>query len=460
MTKLKNIFNPYFFWFGGLLLLLGLIHSQYFFDGDEGVVLSGAWRLFNKQKLYTDFFEMTAPLAYYLLYWLWRIFTVNYLSAKILGILTLFGSAIGIYKISRLTTKSDFALLVPYLFVFTTPLWSLINYHNFSLFFIVWAIYFFQKGLIKINTKNFIISGLFTGITILTVQHKGFALLAAGSIYLFLLFWQQKQTIWLKKIPPYLGAAFMALIWPLLSWPSKILYENLIAWPFLNYSAVAKVELNVFYLFLVLLLASFIVLKKYWSKELLWLYFAYLFLLLTTIPAANYFHIIAISFPLLAVLPLLIKKISTFKSFRTALYLELALIVLLIMLQPLSLLFYLHPFYSVAKKSQLLKYIANNCGDSPYIYAGPFAPEIYFATRKKNPTHYDWLITNHNTEKQFSLAAASLMKNPPTCAVTNYQRVKKYRYNPGNPVDIFIQQNYLPVFMEKNYTVWQKQPAK
>ena len=102
----------------------------------------------------------------------------------------------------------------------------------------------------------------------------------------------------------------------------------------------------------------------------------------------------------------------------------------------------------------MLAYIENQCQDSPYLYAGPFLPGLYFETRKLNPTPYPFLITNQHTFEQFNNARNVLITHTPSCAVLNYGIVQKFNYNYNNPVDNFILENYTLVMQEGNNLIY------
>jgi hypothetical protein len=100
------------------------------------------------------------------------------------------------------------------------------------------------------------------------------------------------------------------------------------------------------------------------------------------------------------------------------------------------------PKYELKADNLVLRYIAEECNGSPYLYAGPFMPNLYFEARKINPTGFAWLITGHHTPGQFARAAQRIETARPACAILNYETVRKYNYNTGNPVDNYIKNNY------------------
>lgn len=185
MALLKNkILNAKNFWWILLLLFLLFIHCAYDRNYDEGVILAGAWELINNRELYKDFFAFVPPGSFYLVFWVWKIFGVHYFVAKFLALLFIFFSAIGINKICCLVAKDKFCILAPVVFIISTLYWPITNHNTFNIFFIVWAVYFFIKGLKDYSINNFIISGLLTGLSIICLQHKGITILLALSSFL------------------------------------------------------------------------------------------------------------------------------------------------------------------------------------------------------------------------------------------------------------------------------------
>ena len=157
MLKLKNINNYIFFFF--LFIFTFLIHTNNLLDGDEGIILEGAWNLYNNKEIYIDFFEFVSPGSFYLIFFVWKIFGPSYLTAKILSIITIFLCSIGIYKISNRIIKSNYAKIAQFIFIISSIIFSTISYHVFNLCLIVWATYFFIIALEEQSKKNIIISG-------------------------------------------------------------------------------------------------------------------------------------------------------------------------------------------------------------------------------------------------------------------------------------------------------------
>jgi hypothetical protein len=82
-------------------------------------------------------------------------------------------------------------------------------------------------------------------------------------------------------------------------------------------------------------------------------------------------------------------------------------------------------------------------------------PGLYFETKKLNPTPYhSLLMINQQTEKQLAEVRELLDKRQPSCAILDYEAVKKFNYNKNNPVDNYILNNYRLVFQKDNVLVY------
>lgn len=437
--KGKRIITIQTIWWLNLFLITLFFHAKHILNSDEGVILEGAWNLLNGRNLYIDFFEFITPGSFYLVLWVWKIFGASYWIAKLLSILIIFFSAVGIYKISNKLIISKWNNLLPFIFIFSSFSWPIINHNTFNLFFIIWAIYFFILGLENNLRNNFIISGLFTGASILFSQQKGIIVLLTLSLFLIILLIKEKKYLWLKLNLYYLSASLLPILLLLLKWPPKLLYENLILFPIFNYAKVNIVPLYLLLIFLFVLLLEISLLRTEGSSKIWFLFLLQFILLLTTISRADYYHTTLIIFPIYVIIPLVWEK-SRNLLIKNFFFLLIICLVFFILLTSIIHILYYPPLYSI-KNDELMMYIKKYCRGE-YLYAGPFLPSLYFEAKKNNSTPYPLLITNFNTPDQFNIAAESIKKNKPTCAILNFEMVKKFNYNKNNPVDNYIAKNY------------------
>ena len=436
-----------------MFLFMLIFHSRHYINSDEGVILEGAWDLMNGRVLYFDFFEFVPPASFYAVFWIWKIFGVHYGAAKLIGLLAVFFSAIGIGKISRTVSKNKLAYLTPALFIASSFCWPIINHNTFALPFIVWGVYFFIKAVNDISRKNCAIGGALLGLSILFLQHKGIIVLFALFLYLIIIRLIKRNNVFLKLIPFLIAPAALPACLLIIKWPAALLYENLIAFPLFHYMETNKVSYYLFAFFFLMFVCAVWKLRKNLNKTVGLLIVVQLFLLVSALQRPDSYHIASALFPLYCLAPLVIEKVKCQKNYNF--YRAAALLAVIIIIFPsLSSLAVFPPFSSM-RNHEILRFINKNC-PGKYIYAGPFSPGFYFETKKLNPTPYAILITNHQTKKQFNEARQYLEDNSPSCAVLNYGLVKKFNHDKNNPVDNYILENYKPAFSSGGATVYKK----
>ncbi|MFA6106089.1 MAG: glycosyltransferase family 39 protein [Patescibacteria group bacterium] len=446
-------------WWLVLFAILLLFHLNHPIDSDEGVILEGAWKLWNKKRLYTDFFEFVPPGGFYFVYWIWKIFGVGYFAPKIASIIIIFLSGAGIFKISGLLKKTAFNYLPPLIFVFLSMYWPLINHNTYNIFFIIWSVYFFIRALISGSKNHYALAGLAAGISVLFLQQKG-AILIISSFALLVLFSLLYRKLDYLKMSLYYGLSFLPPLLILLKWPLDLIYKNLAIFPLANGAEINKLPLNFFFLALFMIAAIF---TAYISLEKFSLPIKYLAgiqaaLFATTLVRPDLNHINLVIFPALCLIPSVFSNPILFNSTKSiigAASLSAASILLCVSVFPLANFLIFTPSFLFSNESAVINYIRKNCQDpGNYLYAGPFLPGLYFETGMMNPTPYSFLITNHQTESQFAEARNILAKVRPRCAILNYSMVEGFRYNQNNPVDSFIRNNYHQVFRERNALVY------
>jgi hypothetical protein len=418
--------------FLGTALVLVFFHFSHPLNSDEGVLLSAAWEMYNGQDLYTDIFEFIPPLSFYLVYFMFVLFGPSYIIAKVLSLIFISLAAFGIYRLSSLFSGSYLNYFLPLLFVLSTLNWPVIHYHTFSIGLSVWVVYLFIKSLKSKSDRLFLFTGFLLGIAT--------PLLLSVTLVLIYEIIKNKNVI--INLLELIGAFLLPQLTLLLFWPGSLLYKNLIEFPLVHYQEVARVPLLFFSIFLLAASASWLVFKKESRKEIHYLLFIQILLVLSTFALADHYHLLLIIFPLWSLLPLLLEKIKQFNfHIRLTLWLFLAIFLGFIYLPAFSYLSAIPPFYSI-KNHPLLTYIDKNCRGNGYIFAGPFIPGVYFEARLLNPTSYPYLIPRHNSVEHFAQATRELNQNPPPCAILNYSIVAKYGYTSDNLVEKFIQNEY------------------
>lgn len=454
LNKLKRREN---LWWAICFFILLLFHFRYTHNSDEGIVLEGAWNIINGKVPYTDFFEFIPPGSFYLVLFVWKIFGVSYFSAKLIGITSVFLSAIGIYKISNQISKSIYNYLPPLFFILTTFCWPLINHNTLNLCVTIWIIHFFLKAISDpLKSKFFIISGMLSGLSILFIQQKGVVTVLTLVFFLLLRCAYTKKIIWLKQSTLFIFFSSILPLSLLIKWNFSTLYYHLVSFPLNNYSEVNKTNLFLFYFFAFLIFMMSILLLKSKNKIIYFLLYLQACLLLTTIPNADLYHLGIVLFPLFSLYPYIHKTLKENKFihvyyYHFFLYLGLLLILLPSLFWGSYTINYLFLQEQINNSSNKIHdFIDENCPGTHDLYSGPFLPQFYFEFRKINPSGYYTLVTNHQTEAQFQEAYESLKNNPPKCAILNYQMVEKYNYDKNNPVDEFLKTNYNFSFRQGN----------
>ncbi len=430
------------YWFS-LLALSFFSHSQNLLDSDEGIILEGAWNMINGKELYKDFFEFVTPGSFYFIYLIWKIFYPSYWIAKIASLFLFWGTSFFIFKISNEIKKSFYNYLPPLIFVISSFCWPIINHNAYNLFFLTFSSFVFIKGLRTNNKINFIASGFLASLSIMFLQQKGLALTGTMTIYLLLLFFYEKNKQRLKQIFWFLSFCFLPLTLLFLKWPTQLLYENLINFALQNYIEVNKTPYGIFIFFLILNILIAIILKKQKNKKIYFLLLLQFGLLLTTLARPDRYHVLLIIFPIYSLLPILLEKIITIKSWVKYLYLTFIVITIFLIVYPFLLFIYFNPPSSTKEKTlEITKFIKENCPEKNDLFAAPFIPGLYFETRKLNFTPYYLLMTGLQNEEIFNEVKNLIEINQPQCIVMNYQIVEKFNYSKDNPVDKYITENY------------------
>lgn len=443
-NKQRNIL-----WWFAIFIIIFLTHANHLLNPDEGVVLEGAWNLYNNKHLYFDFFEFIPPGSFYLILAVWKIVGVSFWAAKLTSIFIMFGSAVGIYLCARTIKPSDSNFIAPLIFALASPILVPINHNIYSLFFIIYAIYFIFLALDRQDLKYYGLSGLFSGLAIMFLQQKGLALAAATILFLFI-----NNCRDYKKWLIYCLGVILALL-PLLFWPLKTIYYNLFIFPLFTYIEVNRIT-PIWLIIAFFIFAVIIYLLKASKDKKIWLLLTVQFsLLLTATPLPDYYHLVIAATPLLILIEIVIEKIRLKKSlYIQRVYYCFLFLVLILFLSGSG--FYLVTTYepSFIRGSYKSLEIINQC-PGKYIYIGPFAPNVYFEARKLNATPYPFLVTNQNTPAQFDEATNYLKSRQPICAILNYpSSLDRFKYNKNNPVENYIREKYNLIFFDSTTFIY------
>lgn len=449
--KILNKNNLKYLYWLVLFAILAFFHSSHTLNSDEGVILDGAWSLINGREIYTEAIHYITPGSFYLLFLVWKIFGASFLSAKLLSIFILFISAIGIKKISDLFHSGKMNYLAPLIFIFSSFSWPIINHNTFNLCCIIWALFFFIKGIERYSLKLLASSGLLSGIGIMFLQHKSGLLLIWSIIFLLILYRIEKNNKIIKAGAVFILASIIPCLF-LLKWPIATLFNYLFLAIAKNYRVYNPVPPYLFGLVSIFVFLGIWIIKEKKNKKIYFLVSTQILLLsLAWLQRPDFYHIFLILFPSYSLLPLVIIELNKKTKAIKVLYSSiLATILLVTLIVNVSYLIIFPPLTNDAKP--IVQAINQLCGDSEYIYAGPFLPGLYFETRKKNPSAYyvltinseDALSGRDNTMiQQYREVEKDLQRTRPECAIVNLKMMEKFNYEKDNPVDNFIEENYL-----------------
>jgi hypothetical protein len=444
----------------GLLIAL---HTTHQLDSDEGLILHGAWSILNGRMLYTDFFEFVAPGSFYLIAILWKLFGAHYWIAKSIAIVAIALAALGIYRISELiiaeqqVTESRWATFFgPFVFCLYSGYWPAINHNTFNIALVVWGTYFVCRHILRRNLGDATMGGFICGVAVLFLQHRG-AVLAAVALFAPYVFHRGGMTATNWKSTGIFAVGLLAPTAAMfLFWPPSVLFEHLVLFPATRYLEVNRVDLSLFGV-----VASFVALAVWLlrrsSSRIVWFLLALqIVFFVGALQRPDASHITPILFPLLALFPLLLNMASG--ASRPSRYFVVWIAAGLLMLNArVPMMMYQRasaPFFSEPSQHPGLRYVRENCTASPYIYAGPFLPGIYFETDKFNPTRYSVLLTKLSTDSQFLEALRDFETYRPHCMVTHYAMVEKFKYDKRNVLDEYISRNYQVAYNVDGLQVW------
>ncbi|NPC55447.1 ArnT family glycosyltransferase [Caenimonas soli] len=453
-------------WTGSFLLacsaLLLVLHATHLLDSDEGLILHGAWSILNGRTLYTDFFEFVAPGSFYLIAAAWKLFGAHYWIAKSIGILAISGAAIGVWRISQLVLAERqvaaprWAMLFgPFVFCLFSGYWPSINHNTFNVVLVVWSTFFVIRSILRRNTVDAVIGGFICGVAVWFLQHRG-AVVGATSVLLLGLFHGGDGGLarW-KNSAAFLIAFLVPVGGMLLCWPASLLVENLIYFPANHYLEVNRVDFSVFVLVATLIVSAAWLLRHGSSRVVWFLMSLQVILFATALQRPDLSHITLTLFPLLALFPLLVSAapVGSRTSRFFLIWIAAGLLLLNLQVPVVVATRFSTPLFEESQHPAL-RYVRENCGASPYIYAGPFAPGYYFETGKLNPTRHSFLLSNMSTNTHFAEALRDIEVRRPQCMVTNYSSVDKFKYDRKNVVDEYIRSNYEVAYEAGRLQVW------
>jgi hypothetical protein len=446
---------------GGTVIFLAVLHAQNLLDSDEGLVLAGAWNILHGLKPYEDFFEFIPPASFYLVAAAWKAFGVDYWVAKGTAVAAIVVGAAGVGLTSRLLIGGDgpadrrVLLAGPIVFCMLSGYWPAVNHNVYNISVVIWGGYFATRALQRRSVTDAAIAGFVTGIAALFLLHRTAALVAAFLLGCMWMFAKDRDAFWLRGVGAFLVASALPSGCILLFWAPELLFEAIVLFPARQYLAVNRVDMSLFMLVAVVALAVLWLLRRRLDGAVLFVGILLVTLLLTSLQRPDFTHISLALFPLLSLHPVLLAE--TQGAPRGCRLLTHCLSMLGIAAALPALVFVgarNELVINVPARLASLRFVKEHCGGSPFIYAGPFAPGLYFETGKLNATRYSLLLSSFNTPDQLVEARDDLEANSPSCVLTAYALGDKFMHSRANPVDTYIAEHYEPAIIEGQLQVW------
>lgn len=419
-----------------LLVLTILLHSHYLIYLDESVVLNGAWKIYNGENIYQDFFEYIAPLTFYLNFFLFKIFSPSYLVARIAAMLLVFISALLVFHIyRRLSSNNVMAILGAVVWLFLGIVYPVINHNVYSSVIVIGVVYLFVLFWQSNRVWLLYWCGLGSALSFYFFQPKGVAIILAISSGIIL--FRQKNKI--ARYFSYFLIGLLSIFVPgILIWGQAVFINPLVIAG--SYWQVNRINYLVFFLFVVLFIFSYIWSRKIDEKpkiiNFLFLLQGLLFLSILNRPDVN--HLLINIFPSITILFWMLEKYL--KSLRAVNYLV-AFIVFIIFFSSSMLLVY--NAYRTQDIQLVITDLRREIGDNK-IYAGPFLPYAYFELNQPNPYYTSVIETVQGDVTMLDKNYNILMQEQPQYAIINYDVVEHLNYQ-KNKIDDYIWKNFKTV---------------
>lgn len=425
-------------------------------DSDEGVALNGAWNLIHGRDPYTDFFEFVAPGSFYLVALAWNVFGPSYGVAKFVGLSATLATAVAVWMIGDLLAGERSRGLPPVLgalaVCLSSSFFAPITHNNFSMALVLWSAYFIVRTIQRRSVPDAVMAGGIAGAAFLFTQHRGMFAAAAVGFFVVMAI-KQRQFLWAKAGIAFTAASLIAPVLVLTHWPMQVLMSQLIEFPAYHYIAVNRSEPYFLLGAVSVIAATGYVLRHEFTAPLFFLFTTQSALLASTLQRPDFAHLAPALFPALCMLPALCRHLQN-ASRATRLAAKWAVCCLL--LPPLAIGLLRLSYNAVAGNSiaeTLTEAVRTHCA-TPYIYAGPFEPGVYFETSKFNATRFSFLLTGMHDGQQFEEATIDLKQHRADCVITNYEKVRQFGYDTENVLDRYISSNYQPKAGAGSYQLW------
>lgn len=434
------------FWFTYILVGIALywLHPL---NPDEGLTLTGAWRVVLGDMPYRDFFDFTPPGSWLLLAGAFQLFGTTYLVARVTVLVGLLAAGVLLHHLCRKHLTGWRLGVVPFVWLGLMAHYPLVNHNVLALAMSVGAWAAVTTALRRPTPGWFVLAGLLTAGVGWLLQAKAAAVLAAA-----LVLFTTSSHRW-RAVSAYLGGVLVGLLPLLAIAPLPVLWEHLVTFPLQHYLPVNQTA----YLTWLVLAILYAALTPGWRRgsdrwEVGWWWLG-MWLLVSTLSRTDVFHLIINAYPLI---PLTLARLQ---SARGQPILARAAVgvasVGLVTLGAVSLVTAGVHAASIgwenwiALRNPKLEHVRQLVDavappGSP-IYAGPFLPNVYFELQRPNPTRFNILLTGHHPPAFFAQAATQLQQHPPVLALVNYASVQQFHHSLDNPVDQLLRYSYRPI---------------
>lgn len=443
-SKKSNLIILFFFIFLAVFLLQG----DYILKSDEGLILNGAWKIYNNQKIYADFFEYIPPGTFYIVFFIIKFFGPSYLAIKSFFILFWLFSAFLIYKIYLLISpRKDYAVISAFSWLAISTVASPLINHNFlsSLFSII-TIYLTLRLLDQKSWYNALSVGLFASLTFYFLQTKGLVIILA-SLGVTVFYLQAKERV--KSLAYYAIGLFVVFLISIFLWGREVFINPYLIKDF--YYSVNELDFYTIFCFLLYLVFSLAVSWATFVKNrkigpLLIFHFLLLFSIINSFAVL---HILIISFAFLIIFYNFIE--IYFLEYWQNKFIILVLCFSLFTVITGLIISFGNKLELSIKSAIIMEDLRRNIrGESFFAY--PYLPNLYFELKSQDNYFVETIEgTNKFLEKKFLI----LQSKRPEFVVTNYAAIKSLKVE-HNSIDDYIKNNY---YLIKDYgpiELWQR----
>jgi hypothetical protein len=443
-------------WVVPLLFAVGVVLTlAHRLSADEGQVLSGAWNLYNGQRIYQDFFEFIGPASFSWVHLFYEGLTPTYGSALVASQLLLLVSIWAVHRTARLLIPDPrvcLAVSVVWILLATTP--PFINHNSYGSFLATVFAYLLLSVDERRGGGSAAAAGAVAALTFFFLQPKGAVLLAVGVVALTWRSWFGRPRrpmdpvteVWGGREAGALLLRFGAGALPLGLW-------GFWRWGFEPVSAVltvARGNIAINHLFLsywpllaFVTVATLVGVACY--KEGLWDGATAVLLLLqaalwgSTLHLPDSWHLSINAFPLVLLLGRLAAG-SLERIPSPAWHRALASLFGLALLLGLTRIVTRNAADSRVAE-EWIEEIASTLNGQEF-YAFTLLPSFYLELRTPNPFYNSVLYTGSHPIQHFERNVEILAARRTPYVLADYAMVERYGHSLDNPVDVYLRRHY------------------